>query len=900
MGKEIVYCSGCGKIIREEDFARGKAGTHDARPYCSGCRPVQAPPPRAAAKPAPARAPAPPPVEAPAPRPMRTRLLLGGGAAAALVLASVLVLVFAGGSPPPPAPPPDPGAALLAGIDPAADPETVLRRCAEARPRLAGTPHEAALRRIEAAARQAKAERDRDAKLEAILETARRLQADDPEFRKKDGVLALFESALEAAGPRRDEVQALRDLYERKSKEAALAAAPAPAPPPPPPPAPAEPNRPPQVSITGLEEGARFAAPAEIRIAAAAVDPDGRIAKVEFLAGPLRIGEAVEPPYECVWRNVSQAGSYALTARATDDAGAETVSAAVTVMVTAERKRAPFGGVALALPGRIQAEDFDRGDEGVAYHDLDPENRGGKYRESGVDIEAAQDADGVFCVSSTRAGEWLEYGVEVAEAGTYSIEVRVSSSGAGGVFHLEFTGVDKTGPLPVPDTRGAWAAVRKGGVRLEAGEQILRLVIDKEGAAGSAGSFNFIAVAKDVAAPPPPPKPVAKKPAKPDPFLLKVEEAIRKGTEYLKARPDIHPQYKELVMLTYLHAGVPEKDPEFQPLLKSALAFTNDGYSARTYNIALLAMVLEELDRVGYQHDLYKCAQFLVDNEAANGQWGYGAATTYLEKVPTTPAKSVATPGKIKTAPKVQDPYAAWAPRPKPPVRLNIKVKPQRAGPDHGDNSNSQYAALGLRACHDGGIVFPKELVERARKWWVDSQQPADAKKNRPDVPTGAAVGEPRGWAYLSDGKVPSPDYYHPTGSMSAGAVGGICIYDFMLGLNWKGDPSVRDGMAWLSEHFAVTGNPQEEKGKVSPEWHYYWLYALERVGMLYGSAQIGRHDWYGTGAKYLVEKQQADGSWGEGKYHGSAAPVLDTCYAILFLRRVTRPLQDVATVDAR
>jgi hypothetical protein len=150
----------------------------------------------------------------------------------------------------------------------------------------------------------------------------------------------------------------------------------------------------------------------------------------------------------------------------------------------------------------------------------------------------------------------------------------------------------------------------------------------------------------------------------------------------------------------------------------------------------------------------------------------------------------------------------------------------------------------------------------------VDSQQPLETKKNRPDVPTGA--------------------------------VGGICIYDFMLGLNWKGDPSVRDGMAWLSERFAVTGNPQEEKGKVSPEWHYYWLYAVERVGMLYGSAQIGRHDWSGTGARYLVEKQQADGSWGEGKYHGSPAPVLDTCCAILFLRRVTRPLQDVATVDAR
>src|ERR1043165_559627 len=46
MGREIVYCEGCGQRLTEDDFDRGKAQEHDGRPFCSKCRPVtEAPPP---------------------------------------------------------------------------------------------------------------------------------------------------------------------------------------------------------------------------------------------------------------------------------------------------------------------------------------------------------------------------------------------------------------------------------------------------------------------------------------------------------------------------------------------------------------------------------------------------------------------------------------------------------------------------------------------------------------------------------------------------------------------------------------------------------------------------------------------------------------------------------------
>src|SRR5689334_18495736 len=45
MGREIVYCEGCGNRLTEDDFDRGKADTHDGRPFCSKCRPVTPEPP---------------------------------------------------------------------------------------------------------------------------------------------------------------------------------------------------------------------------------------------------------------------------------------------------------------------------------------------------------------------------------------------------------------------------------------------------------------------------------------------------------------------------------------------------------------------------------------------------------------------------------------------------------------------------------------------------------------------------------------------------------------------------------------------------------------------------------------------------------------------------------------
>ena len=151
--------------------------------------------------------------------------------------------------------------------------------------------------------------------------------------------------------------------------------------------------------------------------------------------------------------------------------------------------RETYADTLVAIPGIVQAENFDRGGEGVAYHDADPENQGGEYRpDEGVDLVG--NGDGGFAVGYVAGGEWLEYSVTVDTGGVYAIDARVASAVGGGTFRVSnsrnaatatftVTG-DGTGGYEVYDTFTA-----TGTMNLMAGEQILR--VDVTGAA----AFNL-------------------------------------------------------------------------------------------------------------------------------------------------------------------------------------------------------------------------------------------------------------------------------------------------------------------------------------------------------------------------------------------------------------------------
>jgi len=162
----------------------------------------------------------------------------------------------------------------------------------------------------------------------------------------------------------------------------------------------------------------------------------------------------------------------------------------------------PFTGTPAPIPGTIQAEAFDNGGEGVAYHDVSGGNSGGTYRSTDVDLEPA--SSGGYNVGWMSTGEWLQYTVNVQAAGSYVATFRVANHANGGTFHLESNGTTLGSPMRVPNTGGwqNWQTLSTT-VTLSAGVQALRVVLDTGGdiAVGNLDAFTIAASS----APPPPP-----------------------------------------------------------------------------------------------------------------------------------------------------------------------------------------------------------------------------------------------------------------------------------------------------------------------------------------------------------------------------------------------------------
>ena len=221
-----------------------------------------------------------------------------------------------------------------------------------------------------------------------------------------------------------------------------------------------------------------------LTIAASVDDDDGSVQLVQFLQGKAVLGEDTTTPYEWTVPNVA-AGCYTLSARAQDADGQWQESMPVEITVGEGCPQAPYRMTPAALPGTVEAEDYDLGGQDVAYNDANANNNGGAYRPAeGVDLEGTTDAGAGFNVGWIEPGEWIEYAVDPTP-GTYDVEVRVASAVDGGTLHLEFDGIDRTGPITFAGTGGwqNWTTVDVQDVTLGAGLQTMRLAID-------AGGFN--------------------------------------------------------------------------------------------------------------------------------------------------------------------------------------------------------------------------------------------------------------------------------------------------------------------------------------------------------------------------------------------------------------------------
>ncbi|MBQ0021664.1 MAG: endo-1,4-beta-xylanase [Prevotellaceae bacterium] len=162
--------------------------------------------------------------------------------------------------------------------------------------------------------------------------------------------------------------------------------------------------------------------------------PEGiDVQSVTFYVGGLLGKKITEAPFDYEYKPAAK-GTYEIMAIATDSEGKESNIATFTLTATA--KRSAYKNQVVDIPGIIQAENFDTGEEGLTYHDSDEKDEGAsKYRtdNGGVDIVTG---NGGYAIGYTATNEWLEYTVNVKEAGKYVCTSTVSAGGTGSRFSI--------------------------------------------------------------------------------------------------------------------------------------------------------------------------------------------------------------------------------------------------------------------------------------------------------------------------------------------------------------------------------------------------------------------------------------------------------------------------------
>jgi uncharacterized protein involved in high-affinity Fe2+ transport len=155
---------------------------------------------------------------------------------------------------------------------------------------------------------------------------------------------------------------------------------------------------------------------------------------------------------------------------------------------------APYGGTAAAIPGTVQAENYDTGGAAVAYNVTSTNGSDNGYRSDGVDLEVTTDTGAGVDLGWTTSGQWFKYTVNVATAGKYTVTFRVASPAAvaDGLHISNSSGTNLSGSVAVPATGGyqTWTSVT-ASVTLPAGQQTL--TVNQDAAGWNLNWFSFAA-----------------------------------------------------------------------------------------------------------------------------------------------------------------------------------------------------------------------------------------------------------------------------------------------------------------------------------------------------------------------------------------------------------------------
>lgn len=205
----------------------------------------------------------------------------------------------------------------------------------------------------------------------------------------------------------------------------------------------------------------------------------GSIVKVEIREGATLLEEKYSAPYTFVLNNLSL-GSHQIRAIATDSEGKQ---GEASLKIQIRPLQTPYQGVAWAVPGKVEFEHYDECGNGCAYFDDSEGNEGGaNFRlDEDVDLEDCSDDGGGYNLGWAKAGEWLEYTVNVQNPGTYNLVIRAASENVN-TISIASNGVELVKSISIPNTGGwqKWQDVTVNDVILKEGIQVLRFTIGSD------------------------------------------------------------------------------------------------------------------------------------------------------------------------------------------------------------------------------------------------------------------------------------------------------------------------------------------------------------------------------------------------------------------------------------
>ena len=303
-----------------------------------------------------------------------------------------------------------------------------------------------------------------------------------------------------------------------------------------------------------------------------------------------------------------------------------------------------------------------------------------------------------------------------------------------------------------------------------------------------------------------------------------------------------------------------------------------------------------------------KSMEFLWKNHKEPGS-SYETSMLLLAVCATADnTKMSSTYRKRKIKPKLKGRYSSWATKLAHQLvdkrtargwRYNVAGHPETdvaGGPE--DLSSTQLALLALFAAQRVGVRVDDKVWEDALSFTLDQQETdgPEVTYKDPVDPSRVRKAHARGFAYIKGRE--KPDEGKATGGMTACGIANLEMCRFVLSDGgekrdaWNARPeaekvqqAIYDGIAWIEKYWSPFNNPHKRSENV---YHVYWLYALERAMDLLNLKLVGSHGWYSEMGQMLLNRQERDGHWDSHSTHGPR-DTLDTCFALLFLKRATR-----------